>query len=194
MPVDVRDLTGVVSQMSFGARSAPSLEVPHRLESSRSVDPRVRADGRRVLLVCSTGGHLTQLYRLKPWWDRRERLWVTFDNDHARSLLAGELVAWGHHPTTRNAGNLIRNLGVAFRVLTRYRPDIVISNGAGLAVPFFIEARAMGIPTVYIEVIDRIDSPTLTGRMCYPLSDLFLLQWEEQRRIYPRGVVVGRLL
>jgi hypothetical protein len=47
---------------------------------------------------------------------------------------------------------------------------------------------------VYVEVYDRIDSPTMTGRLCYPFSDLFLLQWEEQRRNYPKGQVIGSLL
>ena len=35
---------------------------------------------------------------------------------------------------------------------------------------------------------------TLTGRLCYPLADLFLLQWPEQVRFYPRGQVIGCLL
>jgi beta-1,4-N-acetylglucosaminyltransferase len=60
--------------------------------------------------------------------------------------------------------------------------------------PFFVVARALGIKTVYLEVYDRIDVPTLTGRLCYPLSDLFLLQWEQQKRHYPRGIVIGRLV
>ena len=56
-------------------------------------------------------------------------------------------------------------------------------------------ARALfGKRTVYVEVYDRIDSATMTGRLCYPFSNLFLLQWEEQRRSYPKGVVIGSLL
>jgi hypothetical protein len=146
------------------------------------------------VLVCSAGGHLAQLLRLRPWWSTHERLWVTFDSPHARSVLGGEIVAWAHHPTTRNVPNLLRNLRLAIRVLSRYRPHLVVSNGAGVAAPFFMVAKLLRIPTVYVEVVDRIDSPTLTGRLCYPLADLFLLQWEEQRRFYPRGIVVGRLL
>jgi UDP-N-acetylglucosamine:LPS N-acetylglucosamine transferase len=148
----------------------------------------------RVMLVCSTGGHLAQLHRLRGWWSQHERLWVTFDKEHARSLLAGELVTWAHHPTTRNIPNFARNLRLATKVVRRYRPELVVSDGAGVAVPFFLVAKALRIPTVYIEVVDRVDSPTLTGRMCYPLADLFLLQWQEQRRFYPRGIVVGRLV
>ena len=71
---------------------------------------------------------------------------------------------------------------------------MVVSNGAGLAIPFFVVAWFLRIPRVYIEVYDRIDSSSLTGRICYRLSSRFFLQWEEQQRHYPRGEVIGRLL
>ena len=147
-----------------------------------------------VLLVCSSGGHLTQLYNLKGWWEQFDHLWVTFEKPDASSLLAGERVIWAHHPTTRNLGNLIRNLGLAWRTIGRLRPDVVVSTGAGVAFPFFLAAKLRGSRTVYVEVFDRIDSSTMTGRLCYPISDRFLLQWEEQRAMYPKGVVVGPLL
>lgn len=148
----------------------------------------------RAALICSSGGHLLQLHQLKPWWGQHERLWVTFDTPDAQSLLKDEAKAWAHHPTTRNLLNLLRNLGMAWRLLRRYRPDVVVSTGAGVAFPFFLVARALGIKTVYIEVYDRIDLPTVTGRLCYPLTNRFLLQWQEQKRLYPRGEVIGGLL
>jgi UDP-N-acetylglucosamine:LPS N-acetylglucosamine transferase len=79
-------------------------------------------------------------------------------------------------------------------VLRRQRPDVVLSTGAAVAFPFFVLARLLRIPTVYIEVYDRIDTPTLTGRLCRPFTSLFLVQWEEQRVLYPGAVVVGTLL
>jgi UDP-N-acetylglucosamine:LPS N-acetylglucosamine transferase len=148
----------------------------------------------RVLLVCSSGGHLIQLHNLRPWWERHDRMWVTFSKLDSRSLLAGERVAWAHHPTTRNLPNLVRNLLLAWRLLRSFRPEVVVSSGAGVAFPFFLVARLLGQKTVYVEVYDRIDSATMTGRLCYPFSNLFLLQWEEQRRSYPKGVVIGSLL
>ena len=148
----------------------------------------------RILLVCSTGGHLAQLTALRGWWSSHDRRWVTFDKPDARSVLRDEQVEWAHHPTTRNIPNLLRNFGVAWKSLRGFRPDIVISTGAGVARSFFLLARAFGARTVYLEVYDRIDSATLTGRLCGPLSDAFLLQWDEQRRAYPRGVVIGPVL
>lgn len=166
-----------------------SREIPNRDARQAS-----SVSASRILFVCSSGGHLTQLHALEPWWSQLDRHWVTFDKPDARSLLAGERVTWGHHPTTRNVPNAIRNFALARRILARYRPHAVVSNGAGIALPFFAAARLRGIRTVYIEVFDRIDSPTLTGRLCSPLSDLFLLQWPEQRRFYPHGIVIGKLL
>ncbi len=148
----------------------------------------------RILLVCSDGGHLAQLHRLEPWWSRHDRRWVTFRKPHAESLLHGEDVDWAHHPTTRNIGNLLRNLVLAARVLRRERPTVVVSDGAGVAVPFFAVARLLRIPTVYVEVYDRIDSRTLSGRLCRPLSSLFVVQWPEQQQLYKGSVVLGPLL
>lgn len=154
----------------------------------------------RALLVCSSGGHLAQLLALRPWWAGRERTWVTFRTPDAESLLAEEAlspgsdVAWAYHPTTRNVPNLIRNTLLAVRLLARSRPDVVISTGAGVAFPFFVLARLLRVPTVYIEVYDRIDTPTLTARLCRPFTSLFLVQWEEQRRFARDSVVVGNLL
>ena len=148
----------------------------------------------RILLVSSSGGHLLQLHRLDTWWCKHQRLWVTFDTADAVSMLAGEEAVWAYRPTTRNLPNLARNTLLAWRVLRKFRPTVVVSTGAGVAVPFFVLARLLRIKTVYVEVYDRIDLPTLTGRLCYPFSDLFLLQWEEQRRFYPKGQLIGRLL
>lgn len=148
----------------------------------------------RVLLVCSSGGHLAQLVALRPWLDGVRTRWVTFPTEDARSQLAGERVVDAYHPTTRNVVNLLRNTVLAWRELRRARPDVVLSTGAGVAVPFFVLARLLGVPTVYIEVYDRLDSPTLTGRLCRPFTTRMLVQWEEQRHLYRGAEVVGTLL
>ncbi|CAN5874810.1 UDP-N-acetylglucosamine--LPS N-acetylglucosamine transferase [soil metagenome] len=147
-----------------------------------------------MLLVGSAGGHLAQLIRLEPWWRDHHRRWVTFDKPDARSLLAGEAVVWAHHPTTRNLPNLARNLVLAVREVRRRRPDIVVSTGAGVALPFFVVARLRHIPTVYVEVFDRIDSSTLAGRLCRPFTTRFCVQWPEQQALYADSTVIGPLL
>ena len=147
----------------------------------------------KVCMVGSSGGHLTHLYMLKPFWEKQERFWVTFDKDDARSLLAGERVYPCYFPTNRNVKNLIRNTFLAWKVLRKEKPDLIISSGAAVAVPFFYLGKLFGAKTIYIEVFDRIDKPTLTGRLVYPITDKFIVQWEEMKKVYPKAENLGSI-
>jgi UDP-N-acetylglucosamine transferase subunit ALG13 len=164
---------------------------------SRSA-PGPRPDGAgpaRIMLVGSSGGHLSQLLALAPWYDTRQaRTWVTFRTPDAMSRLAGEQVTWAYHPTTRNVANLLRNTVLAWREVRRLRPDLIVSTGAAVAFPFFVVGRLHRVRTAYIEVRDRLDSRTLTARLCRPLTSLFCVQLPEQERLYPGAVVLGSLL
>lgn len=148
----------------------------------------------RICLVGSSGGHLTHLYLLMEWWEKYERFWVTFDKEDARSLLKDEKVFWCYYPTNRNIKNLIRNTFLAVRILSKERPDIIISSGAAPAIPFFYIGKLFGSKLIYIEVYDRIGTPTVTGRVVYPITDRFIIQWKEQADFYPKGINLGGII
>jgi beta-1,4-N-acetylglucosaminyltransferase len=122
-----------------------------------------------------------------------DRFWVTFDKEDANTALAGERVYHCFFPTNRNLWNAVRNTLLAIRVLRRERPDLIISSGAGVAVPFFLIGKLFGAKTVYIEVFDRVNAPTLTGRLVRHMSDLFVVQWPEMEQIYPGSVNLGSI-
>ena len=147
----------------------------------------------KICLVGSSGGHLTHLYMLKPFWKDKNRFWVTFDKEDARSLLKDEKMYPCYFPTNRNIKNLIRNTFLAIRVLKKEKPDLIISSGAAVAVPFFYLGKMMGAKLIYIEVFDRIDKPTMTGKMVYPIVDKFIVQWEEMKKVYPKAVNFGSI-
>lgn len=148
----------------------------------------------RILFVASSGGHLAQLTSLSSWWQQHDRHWVTFDTHDALAALSEETVTWAYHPTTRHLPNLLRNTRLARQVLENYRPDLIVTTGAAVAFPFFVLAKLYRVRTCYIEVLDRLDTRTLTGRLCYPLSDGMYVQWDEQRRLYPEAEVIGPTL
>lgn len=146
----------------------------------------------KVCIPTSSGGHLTHMRMLMPVLDEAaDRFWVTFDKEDANSALAGERVYHCFFPTNRNVGNAVRNTLLAVRVLRRERPDLVVSSGAAVAVPFFLVGKLVGAKTVYVEVFDRADAPTLTGRLVRRMSDLFVVQWPEMERVYPGSVNLG---
>ena len=80
-----------------------------------------------------------------------------------------------------------------WKVLHKEKPDLIISSGAAVAVPFFYLGKLMGAKLIYIEVFDRIDKPTVTGRLVYPIVDKFIVQWEEQKKVYPKAINLGSI-
>jgi UDP-N-acetylglucosamine:LPS N-acetylglucosamine transferase len=148
----------------------------------------------KICLVGSSGGHLTHLYMLKPFWKDKERFWVTFDKEDANSLLEGEKLYHCHFPTNRNLRNLIRNSRLAWKLLKKERPDLIISSGAAVAVPFFYIGKLFfKSKLIYIEIFDRVHKGTISGKMIYPIADKFIVQWEEMLKIYPRAVNLGSI-
>ena len=158
--------------------------------------PRDAAD---VLLVCSTGGHLLQLLALREAWDGFSRVWVTFDKSDARSLLTGERVVYAHGPTNRNFGllavrNQLRNGVLAFRLLRATRPRVVLTTGAGVAVPFAWLGRLLGARTVYVESLTRIERPSLSCRLIAPVATRIYAQWPELTGAVPRARYLGSVV
>jgi UDP-N-acetylglucosamine:LPS N-acetylglucosamine transferase len=147
-----------------------------------------------VLLVSTQGGHLAHLIALRQWWEDKDRVWVCPDTPDVVDRLAGERVIPSYSPTTRNVPNLLRNSMLALSLLRRERPALLVSAGAGVAVPFFVAAWLLRIPTVFIEVYDRVDTPTMTGRLCGPFTTRRIVQWQSQLEFYPDAHLVGPLL
>ena len=145
----------------------------------------------KVCLVGSSGGHLTHLYLLKPFWEEKERFWVTFGKDDAKSILEDEKMYECYFPTNRNIKNLIKNTFLAIKIIRKEKPKLIISSGAGVAVPFFYIGKIFGAKTIFIEVFDRMDKPTMTGKLVYPVADIFIVQWEEMKKVYPKAINLG---
>lgn len=147
----------------------------------------------KICLVGSSGGHLTHLYMLKPFWQDKERFWVTFDKEDARSLLENEKMYSCFYPTNRSLKALFFNTILAWKILRKEKPNLIVSSGAAVAVPFFYLGKFFGAKLIYIEVFDRIDKPTMTGKMVYPITDKMIVEWEEMKKVYPHSVNLGSI-
>jgi len=151
-------------------------------DTAKRTDQRPASGGHRLLIVCSSGGHLMQMVQLEDAWGAFERLWITFDKPDARSLLRDERVIFAHGPTNRNIPNLLRNLRLAADVIRREKPSAILTTGAGVAVPFAWMGRAAGIPTFYVESFTRMAELSLSARLIEPVARRIYVQWPELAR------------
>ena len=147
---------------------------------------------KRVLLVCSSGGHLNQLMVLAPWLEDFDVAIATFDQPDARSRTNGWRfypLAW---PTNRRIWNNLRNAVRAWHILGTERPDLLLSAGAAPAVSFFWVSRLRGRPpTVFIESFGRVGSPTVSAWLVRPVTDVFIAQHEAKLDGFAHRVVLG---
>jgi UDP-N-acetylglucosamine:LPS N-acetylglucosamine transferase len=144
----------------------------------------------KVLLVCSSGGHFKALEQLNEFWESHERLWVTFQTSTTAKELQDEKVYWAFSPTNRNLPNLLRNLGLAWKIVRRERPDLILTTGAGVAVPFIIVGKLVGSQTVFIESITRIKQLSLSARLVLPFLDILYVQWPQLKTCYPQAELI----
>ncbi|MFQ5802358.1 MAG: PssD/Cps14F family polysaccharide biosynthesis glycosyltransferase [Candidatus Methylomirabilales bacterium] len=145
----------------------------------------------KVCLVCSPGGHLRQLLRLLPVVGDAEYFFIV----NNKIPLAPNFVGRTHFITKAHRDwRIVLNLIEAFRILRRERPDVIISTGAGCAVPVSLVGRlAFGCRILFIESFAAMERPSWTGRVMYWLAHRFAYQWEHQRRWYPKGVYGGQI-
>ena len=59
------------------------------------------------------------------------------------------------------------------------------------SVPMCLLCKLFGKKLVYIESYAKVRTPTLTGKLLYPLADRFYVQWRELLEFYPKAVYVG---
>lgn len=147
----------------------------------------------KLCLVASSGGHLMELFLLREAWRDHERFWVTFKAQDAETLLEKERVFWAHGPTNRNLPNLARNAWLAWRLLRREKPDVILSTGAGVGVPFVWVGCLLKIPTVFIESLTFTDKRSLSGKLVYAWVDYYYVQWPDLTEQHPRAIYRGRV-
>jgi UDP-N-acetylglucosamine:LPS N-acetylglucosamine transferase len=80
------------------------------------------------------------------------------------------------------------NLWEAWHILRRERVSLMISTGAGPAVPFAIVGKLLGCRSIFIETSTQVTRPSLTGRIMYLLADRFFYQWRGLERFFPKGI------
>ena len=83
---------------------------------------------------------------------------------------------------------------LSFVYMFLFRPNVVISCGTGMTVPVFYSARTLGIPTVFIESMSRVESLSKTGRLLLGRTALFMVQWEQIAEETPGAIYGGQLL
>lgn len=145
----------------------------------------------KIMMISSVGGHLREAMLALESLNKDEVIFVSSFLPHQENLDINMVFITNPHLSIRG---YIKNFFEAVRTYSKYRPKVVITTGAGIAIFLFIIARLMGARTIYIESGCRITYPSRTGRLLYPFSKQFIIQSPALSTYFPEAIYVSPLL
>ncbi|HSK48056.1 MAG TPA: PssD/Cps14F family polysaccharide biosynthesis glycosyltransferase [Coriobacteriia bacterium] len=154
----------------------------------------------KVLFISSRGGHFSELLALRPLFDKYD--WhVAVEADDTTLTYAeqfGDKITFmpsgGRGEGLRYVPTLFALIRETLRLVNSFDPDVVVTTGAHTSIPACYLTKLRGGKVVFVETIANRTSKSLSGRLAYPLADLFLVQWKSMLELYPRARYAGRLL
>ena len=146
----------------------------------------------KLCFAASSGGHLEEIARLEKLKAGRESF--LFTEEGLEESRFCEKVYYVKKIDRRERLFVLHFLGLflrSWRVLRQERPDCVITTGALATYPISLLGKLSGCKLVYIESFARANSASITGKLMHPIADLFIVQWEEGLRFFPKAVYGG---
>ena len=166
----------------------------------------------KICVICSPGGHLSQALSVMEAFHGDDCFLVVQDFDSVRDFNPDRFrrtyhlrLLFGYSLGLKMGRARCIWLGVyitlffnffsLLRILLKERPDVLFSTGAEIAIPaFYIAKFLLGAKLIFLESIARIKEISSTGRALLPVTDLFLVQWEELAEKYKKARYFGRVL
>jgi len=153
---------------------------------------------KKVLFISSTGGHLSELLQLNPLFKKYNYHIITEKdktNQYLKEKYGEENVSYLPYGTRSHIIQYIFiYMYLIFKSIFLYfkiRPKVIVTTGTHTAGPICIIGKIFGSKIVYIETFANVNKKTATGRLIYPIADLFIVQWEEMLKLYPKAIYGG---
>ena len=154
----------------------------------------------KVLAILGKGGHTTQMLRLleKMPKDYEYSYVICYEDPISEKKVEG-LIYKVNMPSMEGDSNfikVIRTLRTIFQAvvaLIKDNPDVVITAGPGVGAIFSYVGKLLRKKVVFIESWARVYSKSDSGKLVYPIADLFFVQWKEMKKVYPNAIYAGRL-
>lgn len=153
---------------------------------------------KKIMLISSVGGHLEQLLSLNDVIESYDSYIVTEKNHSTINLMDHySNIHFIPYVSRKSIGNFLLNsikgFFISINLYRKIKPDIIITTGAGGVLSMFLIGKLFGSKLIFIETFSRIKSKTLTGRICYYIADVFIVQWPEMRKKYPNSTYFGHI-
>lgn len=154
---------------------------------------------KKVLFISSTGGHLSELMQLSPLFEKYDYHIITEKdkvNEKLKDTYGDKLYFLPYGTRAKLFTYIFKYMYLCLKTVYLYfkiRPKVIVTTGTHTAVPMCYLGKILGSKIIYIETFANTHKKTATGRLIYPIADLFIVQWEEMLTLYPKAVYGGSI-
>lgn len=148
---------------------------------------------KKVCFAASSGGHWEELMCLRPVFEKHDVFFVTEEGGQASDCEFDNMyvVPQINRREKKFIFKFLSLFAKASKIMKKERPDAIVTTGALVTYPLCVCAKLRGAKIIYIESFARVNNKSLTGKLIYPIADLFLVQWETMLECYPKAKYVG---
>ncbi len=149
----------------------------------------------KICLACLAGGHLRELQlAIRDIPLRWDCYWLTLKTTSTKKFMEGKEHVFLVNFQPQRKWTLFANCLQAFFWVLVKRPDVIITTGAGVTVPtIFFAKKLLGTKIIFINSAADVTCPSKTPIWIEKYADLFLVQWEELKTIFPNAIYCGVL-
>lgn len=143
-------------------------------------------NNKKVLFICNKGGHYSQMLRLKSVVSKFNSFIVSDKKDANKDWegVGESIYIDAYNVKKYRFFHFVKNLLQCAQICCKYRPNYIVTTGAGLAIPMFIIGRLYGIKLIFIESRARVYTKSASGKILGKLSHKVIVQWPEMLGVY----------
>lgn len=152
---------------------------------------------KKVLFIASTGGHFSELMKLSKMFNKYDYHIITEKTKTNANLVMKfpKRVNYLFYGSKDHFISYIfkfsANVIKSFFFYLKIRPKVIITTGTHTAVPMCYIGKLFGSKIIFIETFANSKTKTLSGKLVYPIADVFMVQWEEMLKLYPKAIYKG---
>ncbi len=153
---------------------------------------------KKVIFVASSGGHLSEILKLKKLFSEYDYLLVTEKTQVTENLNKGYNIEYLKYGPNKNKikylGCAIFNIFKTIKILIKFKPKTIVSTGAQVGGIMCFFAKLLGKKVIYIESLAKVKSLSTTGKLVYLFANKFYVQWKGLEEKYKKAEYIGRLM
>lgn len=150
-------------------------------------------EGTVIAFVTSAGGVLPDVLTVADSWPGScKQLWVAPPSIDTRATLHGRSVHWVDEPSDHPRSMLTATRSARAH-LRHQRVDWVVSAGTAIAVPYFIAAKSLSVPSIWVETLNIHGGHGRVAELCSRLATRTLVQSPDRLVAHRRAILVGEL-